>query len=82
MDPYFSSVWQGKWHALLGKPSGFVSLGPNPDRRGAILVADKVVSLNVRLGSTPNLSHIGVDEWGFEEGAPEDFLDVPSPWLN
>jgi hypothetical protein len=42
-------------------------------------VADKVVNLNVRLGSTPNLSHIGVDERGFEEGASEDFLDVPSP---
>jgi hypothetical protein len=26
------------------------------------VVVDKVVSLNVRLSSTPNLSHIGVNE--------------------
>ncbi len=57
---------------------------PSLDHHMGAPMANWVANLSVGLGWTPSLttfmSHIGVGEWRFEEGAQGDVLDALNPW--
>jgi hypothetical protein len=59
------------------------SWGPSLDHYGATFVAAWVANLSVGLGLIPGfttfMSHIGVNEWGFENAAQKDVFDAQSP---